>query len=189
MKFNSIDGAFIFPFSVLFIQNRMEKITCRVIMFAFFIIIYVIPTIALSIASFIIAADNWDTTCDEDAIVSLHTWLIVTGTIGTGISLLCMFFNTLYLLLLIFKIKLIFYSTIIIILPYCAILLLSSIFLIAWNIIGAVALFRDSYECKETAHSIFVMVAIVLAFQWFSMLYHFCMPANIIKKNKDDNDV
>ena len=58
---------------------------------------------------------------------------------------------------------------------YILIILGISIFSFAWNIIGAVVLFRDSMDCLEKNNPIWVMTFAYLILQWFVMLVNCCL--------------
>ena len=131
-----------------------------------FVVLCMAPTIGFSIASYIIATENKDISCDNGAVVELSTWLYVNASVG-------LFSCLLLLITLILVLTLRGFGSLIS-LPYICVLILNSFFLISWNIIGAVSVFRDSMDCKHEAKPIFIMVIIALAFQWFSLLVNCC---------------
>lgn len=122
----------------------------------------VVPAIALSIASFVIAADNKDTTCDG-SMMPLPTWLNVYG--GVSLSMV---------ILLIVSLVMLFMEHASAMIGYIVLTILYQLFTLAWNVTGAVALFRDSMDCKEEAKSLWVMTLIVLIFQWLGFIQACC---------------
>lgn len=139
------------------------------------IVLFYVPTLAFSIASFVIAGQNENIVCDEHAVVTLSAWLQVNA--GTGVG--CLFFMTLFLVFGITCESVVAWVSLVVL------LVLNWFFMIAWNIVGAVSLFRDSMECNQQANAIFVMVIIALSFQWFSILMHCCSSKQA--KNASDN--
>ena len=143
-------------------------------------IVFVIPTLVISIASFIIGANNINTDCDGKDIIRLSTWLFVNSTIAL-ISII------LYILLLI----LFFYKEqykILVITVF--IYIINCIFVIIWNIIGCIELFKHATECKSQAENLWIIVLVSLIFQWMNLTFAFLMVrydcGNII--GIDDNE-
>lgn len=157
----------------------MSRRTCMlVICFCF---IFLIPTIGLSISSIYIGIKNLNTSCDtgNSTTMRLSTWLFVNsgtaiGTTAIYIILLLLFFNNeQYKYLIIF---LIIYA-------------LNWIFVVSWNVIGAVELFKDSIDCKNQAASLWFMVLVSLIFQWVGMAQIVCLRrcnlSNILELNEN----
>jgi hypothetical protein len=53
---------------------------------------------------------------------------------------------------------------------YILVTLLVGMFMFAWNIVGAVALFRDSPACANEAYPLWAMCLAVLIIQWIGMV-------------------
>jgi hypothetical protein len=127
-----------------------------------------LPALALSIASFIIAAQNKDVTCDRidgdssgsEVFMQLSVWLNVYGGVSLGM-----------IGLLVIAIALLLCGTGAGVAIYITMLILYQLFTFAWNIIGAVILFRDSMNCLKEAQSIWIMVLCVLIVQWLGFLH------------------
>ncbi len=127
----------------------------------------VIPTLGLAIAQFVIAGQNTDIDCDDGAVVALSTWLYACAAVSLASS-----FSVLCLLGFMLSGHIKSAASL-----FCCIICPSGFFLLAWNIVGAVALFRDSEDCMKEAESIWIMVLVVLCFQWAGMI------ANSIKSH------
>ena len=129
-----------------------------------------IPNLGISIASFVIAGQNVNTTCDG-SFMPLPTWLFVNAAVE--MALCCVIFTIIVtLLVLIFTATdeetfLITIGSIAII--YFFVIVFFTFFLIAWNIVGSVALFRDSMPCLHNS-PVWPMVLASLIFQWLSLL-------------------
>ena len=52
---------------------------------------------------------------------------------------------------------------------YSIFALFTGLFMFAWNIVGAVALFRDAPQCLDEAYSLWAMCLAVLIIQWIGM--------------------
>ena len=136
-----------------------------------FIIINVVtllaPAIALGIAALVIADQNQDITCDG-TMMPLPMWLNVFG--GTGLGL-CGF--------LILALLLLTCGTPVGMYAYVGIAVLYQLFMIAWNVVGAVALFRDSSDCQEAVHPIWAMTLSVLIIQWIGFCFSCCCTSRV----------
>ncbi len=119
-----------------------------------FIIIVVIPPIIWGIASFTIASIYQNLDCDGSAI-SLSTWLYVNSAVTLAVVI--------FLMLSSYSVRK--YRTFGYIL-FLGTIICSHLFLIVWNIVGAIVLFRDSDDCQEEAESIWILVLILLIGQW-----------------------
>jgi hypothetical protein len=53
-------------------------------------------------------------------------------------------------------------------------LVVLGLFNLAWNIVGAVSLFRDSATCQSLSYSLWAMVLAVLIVQWVGMVATCC---------------
>jgi len=121
-----------------------------------------LPAFALAIASLVIASENKNLTCDGD-MMPLPTWLNVYGGTSLGMCVL-----------LIVSILLLIREHVSAMMTYIVVLIFYQLFSLAWNVVGAVALFRDSSDCKDQASSIWVMTLVVLIFQWIGFLQTCC---------------
>ena len=119
-------------------------------------LLVLLPTFSLTLVSYIILGENWDATCGTSWI-PLQIWLLfyaILQTIYFVESIIAGFRRT-----TISGSKIIVYGTIV-----------KHSLLFIWNIVGAVALFRDSGACETLAHSLFTMVLSVLCVQWILMI-------------------
>lgn len=131
------------------------KIMIMVVLF-----LLTIPTLAVAIASFVIAGKNWHSTCDT-GFVTLHSWLV-----GNGVASL---FYTVGGVVVAFMLSgdkseiYLFYIgiTTALIVP----------FKIIWNVIGAVVLFGNSTSCQTKEPSLWKMTLATLILQW--IIFHF----------------
>ncbi len=119
--------------------------------------------LAFSIASLVIGSQNMAATCDAGSFMLLSNWLIVYGSVNLV--------GTLVALTIVIMIALES--------PWGAIgsivyLVLLSFFNLAWNIVGAVALFRDGMNCQTLSYSLWAMTLAVLIIQWIGMLASCC---------------
>ena len=121
-----------------------------------------IPGLALGIASLVIAAQNPDITCDG-TMIPLPTWLNVYG--GTALGMCGVL--AIAIALLTCGVPIGMYT-------YAGIGIFHHIFMIAWNVVGAVSLFRDSTDCKDAVYSIWAMTLAVLIVQWIGFASNCC---------------
>jgi hypothetical protein len=119
------------------------------------------PTTALIIASYVILALNWDAACDG-TMMPLPVWLLVFAI-----------FETLYLIKSAVSAYYRKTDTGSKTLSYGA--GINQLFMIIWNIIGAVALFRDSDDCQTALYPLWAMVLAVLIIQWIVMGCFTCL--------------
>ena len=134
----------------------MRKRACMLTLF--FCLIILLPSFCLSFASIYIGIINLNTSCDtaDGNIVRLSTWLFVNS--GTALATA---FIYIFLLLMFFCKEQYKY------LIFCLIVyVLNWFFVIIWNVLGAVELFKDSFSCKDQAGNLWIMVLISLIFQW-----------------------
>jgi hypothetical protein len=135
-------------------------------------ILPVLIGIALPIASYIVAFQNYHSECTEDALIPLPIWLIVQGSVDFAYaiiaccSLFCMFKyrNNSNAIIGVTAIML-------------GVSVVGVLWTIAWNIVGGVSLFRDSMSClhgsaSEQNHPIWAMTLAVLIWQWLSLLFN-----------------
>ena len=124
---------------------------------SFFFYSVVVP-LGLSITSIVIGTQNIDATCDKTIsswFMPLSIWLIVYGSVNLPF-VIC---NVAVIYFLIKERKDIMKH-------YNKYQIVGGLFIIAWNIVGAVALFRDAYLCQSEAYSMWAMVLAVLIVQW-----------------------
>ena len=130
-------------------------------------ILIIVPTITLSILSFIIGAKNINTTCDitEHTIIRLSVWLFV----NSGFSLLIIMIYLILFSVFLSKQRYKYLITFIII------YILNWIFIVVWNIIGAIQLFQNSSKCREEAEPLWIITCISLIFHWIGIFQVCCM--------------
>jgi len=132
--------------------------------------IALIPNLGISIASFIVAGQNVNTTCDG-SFMPLPTWLFVNAAVEMALCAVIVMIIVI-LIVLIFKVddeQTLAVSVGSIAFAYVFVILLFTFFLVAWNIVGAVALFRDSMPCLHNS-PVWPMTLASLIFQWLSLL-------------------
>jgi hypothetical protein len=146
------------------------------------VLIGLIPNLGLSIASFIIAGQNTNfpqgsnVTCD--GLISLPTWLFVNAAVLMSLSVVI--FVVIALLLITFLTLLKTENTkvaaimSVLTIFHIGTILIYSCFLIAWNVIGSIALFRDSMDCFHKGLPVTSMVLASLIFQWLSLVTNWC---------------
>ncbi|QKF94510.1 hypothetical protein QKU48_gp1052 [Fadolivirus algeromassiliense] len=132
-----------------------------------FCIVFLIPTIALSIASIYIGVANMDTSCDTGGnnTMKLSTWLFVNSGTALGTT-------TIYIILLLLFLNREQYKYLII---FLIIYVFNWIFVVSWNVVGAIELFKDSIDCRNQAESLWVMVLVSLIFQWIGLAQIVCL--------------
>lgn len=119
----------------------------------------ILPIIAAAVSAIVIGAKHQDTTCDENALIPLHTWLFVYG--GAALATI-----PILIALVIFLATEHFKPM----LGMIAVIIATQLFMLAWNIVGAISLFRDSMDCKDEAQPLWVMTLIVLILQWLTFI-------------------
>lgn len=148
-------------------------------------IFFVIPTIFLAVSSFIIGANNTNTQCDDNGkdIIRLSSWLFTNSTVAVISMILYM------ILIMLFFAKEQYKFLVVTI----AIYILNCIFVIVWNIIGAIELFKNASACQSQAGNLWTMVLISLVFQWVNLslvallIRYDC--SNIIGGNQIENNL
>lgn len=136
------------------------------------IIAVILPTIVVSIVSLVIAKNHENTPCDG-AMMPLPIWLRVYGGCGLAMSIA-----------LILAVVLLFCDNPAGLYMYAVVYILMAVFMFAWNIVGAVALFRDSNNCLKTDNPLWAMTLAVLIIQWIGMIVTCCKA----KKRRDDTN-
>lgn len=144
------------------------------------LIIFILPQVGISVADFIIGAQNKDATCDDGALVKLSTWLFVNGAIGLFFALMMVVMFVIIIAVAITNPKFIVAPLV----PLIIMILVFSSFSLAWNIVGAVALFRDSTECLNKTTPLWAMVLANLILQWLAMAPT-CLGSGSVIKVKD----
>jgi hypothetical protein len=143
-----------------------------------------LPHLGMSIASFIVARNNMDYTCanfttdnstlvnDTDTnttsnaytpVVRLNNWLIVYASVSSGLCALSVIYIIQTIGWILCGSKLTDFIRHDIKIFYLGLSLFSA-FNVAWNIVGAVSLFRDSTGCKN--EPIWSMTLACLILQW-----------------------
>lgn len=124
-----------------------------------------LPSTILSIFSIYIGYENRETTCDneKDDIIRLSTWLFI----NSGVSLSVLISYIVILSLFYWKEQYLF--LILAIFAY----IFNWIFVIVWNIIGAIELFKNAPQCRSEAPALWIIALMSVVFQWVSML-HIC---------------
>jgi hypothetical protein len=159
LKFELIDGL-MEPTHFNTVNIKMAGAQGAVLVAVILISIFGIGvSLAFSIASIVIGSQYMNSLCDMHTFIRLSTWLIVYGSVNL-VGVLCattvvIFLVTEHYLALGFNI---------------GYLVLLGLFNLAWNIVGAVALFRDSMSCQSNSYSIWAMTLAVLIIQWIGML-------------------
>lgn len=131
-----------------------------------------IPAVCLVIASFVVANQNLGSECDG-TMMPLPIWLNVYACIGT-LAVITLA-GALILLLL---------DHTWVLIPFFVIYLTLFLLEIIWNIIGAVALFRDSLSCRTEGYPLWAMTLSVLILQWIGFIV---MIINSRNKNNQNN--
>ena len=150
----------------------MSAVIVSVVLISVFMIA---SPLAFGIGSLVIGTQNMGATCDHivpTSFMSLSTWLIVYGSITIAFAVLAI--AALFMLITghaAFMIMLL------------VVLIPNFLFMFAWNIVGAVALFRDSYPCQTTAYPLWAMTLAVLIIQWIGMVAACCTG----KSSKESN--
>jgi hypothetical protein len=125
------------------------------VMAGVFLFLITIPTAAVGITAYIVAAHNWDSTCSSGW-MPLQTWLVVNSTLSMGyvVGGLVLLFLYCYLNRKLFS----------------AWFLLATFLIVPtkliWNIIGAVALGTRGGGCLKEGSSLWSMTLAVLIIQW-----------------------
>lgn len=140
-------------------QKLVEE-TSKLKLFILWLVLYAVPDIPLIVLSILFSIRDWNLSCDG-TMMPLPIWLVVNASVCGFVLLIT--FTTIF-----FK-DWEFGSTVLI-----NTLATSGFFILAWNVVGAVALFRDSKDCKEEATNIWILVLAILIIQWVVMFVTFC---------------
>jgi len=124
---------------------------------------YVVMPLAMSIASIVIGAEHQNAPCSDKALVPLSTWLFVYG--GVTLGLVVGAIVAVIMLLLDHPSGMV---------VWIIGLVLGSLFMLAWNIVGAVSLFRDSHTCLDQEYPLWAMTLAVLIVQWIGFVLSCC---------------
>jgi len=108
-------------------------------------------------------------------VVRLPVWLVVNGTVSLVTGLLMWISMGLVFLL----------RKPAALIPLIVAIVISFLFTIPWNIIGAVSLFRDSMGCQINATPLWAMTLASLCFQWWSLLQNCGCTCNLKFKKTD----
>ena len=125
----------------------------------YFVLIFA-PTFSLIVSSLTISIQNWGATCGG-SMMSLSTWLLVFAIfkilylVKSAVAAFCRREEN--------GAKVFYYGAFVHILV-----------IFIWNIVGAVALFRDSYDCMTEAHSLWIMTLSVLLIEWIIAFIFIC---------------
>ncbi len=129
------------------------------VMMAVLIVTNVALAVAFGVPALVIGVRYSDPavqTCGFTSTPPLWTWLIVYGS-----TVLCFAVVSSAALLLVNRWKAIF----------AVVSLVTGCFNLAWNIVGAVALFRDSPFCNELVYPLWAMTLACLIITWISMFF------------------
>ncbi len=149
----------------------------------FAVLFMAIPNLAISIASFVVARDNPTNVCDGSTI-TLPKWLLVNASILATLTLVILLILGLFLAeywgCLCGKVKRIVFA-------YAALAVtnLYTLYLLAWTIVGSIALFRDSPGCD--GQPIGRMTLTNLIWQWITLGFNvifICVLVMSIRKAK-----
>ena len=125
------------------------------VMAGFFLFLITIPTAAVAIASYVVAGQNWDSTCSSGWL-TLQTWLIINSTLSMGYVVGGFLLLFLYCHLNQKSFSACFVLATLVIVPVKVI----------WNIIGAAVLFGNGGPCLSQGSSLWSMTLAVLLIQW-----------------------
>jgi hypothetical protein len=140
-------------------MSNLPKTVCGIITIIIVSIIVLGLVIALPIASYVIASEHRNEPCYANSLMPLDTWLYVNASVElASIGLIVVF----YVLLIVTKNQM--WA-----IPLVILVILNTCYLIAWNVIGAVSLFRDSSACRQAVKPIWVMMLVSLIFQWITI--------------------
>jgi len=118
-----------------------------------------IASIGLLLAGLIIGIINLDATCDNGALMKLSIWVIIYCA-------LLFVFDILFLVLGgLWKFHNKFWK-----IPYLIITVVYFLFIICWNIIGCISLFKDSGSCRDEVSSLWKISLVCLIFQWIGII-------------------
>lgn len=127
----------------------------------------IVASLAPAVAALVIGSMNKDIECDDEAFISLSDWLITYGSVNLGI--------TVFLILSFVGVVVgasnrsllgVFTGGVFVM----SITVLSLMWVVSWNIVGAVLLFKHSMDCIDACKPVWIMTCVALALQWISLL-------------------
>ena len=112
-----------------------------------------VQAVAFGVPALVISGQQWGAVCSAASLPPLYTWLLVYGVVALSAAallapLVCCLRRPAAKAL------------------FLALLCAAGLFNFAWNIVGAVALFRDAPQCYSQNHSLWAMTLAVLIIQW-----------------------
>lgn len=134
-----------------------------IILIACLAILVIIPSIAFAIADIVVAATNWNITCDDTSFIALPVWMVVSG------SLTLTFWVILIPMIALGAV----FGIASLIVGVAVVLIVMGLFNFAWSIVGAVALFQYSGTCMEQTPLVWGFVLATLILMWLSILSSF----------------
>ena len=126
--------------------------------------LFVVPTLIVSIASYVIGIQNMDTICDGP-FIKLSTWLIISSTF----NLVAIVLFTLLAYLFFTREKFCYVVMFFVLYGFMWLLTLF------WNIMGAVELFKYAEDCRLEAEHLWIMVLVSLICQWLGICLTCCI--------------
>ena len=136
--------------------------------FLLWLVTHGIPELVIIILAIVFGTEYWNNNCGG-TMMPLPIWLVVLGSVATValvVSGITIFFKDDEYGLHVLGSSLFTFG----------------VFLIIWNIVGAVALFRDSSECKKVAKPLWNVVLAILIIQWILMCIYCCCGTYSHKK-------
>jgi hypothetical protein len=146
-------------------------------------------SLAFSIASYVVAFTNQNAVCSENSLIPLATWLIVYASVEIA-SIVCVSIIMLLSYLCIHRENIIININ----LMLSPVGVMCVLWLIAWNIVGAVSLFRDSMGClyddnnNNNNTSLWGMTLAVLIWQWLHLFKICCFSSSSQDNNDEDEE-
>lgn len=119
-----------------------------------------IITLGLSMLSFLVGAEHWNTTCDNGSFMTLPVWAVAVGIVFLVVCLVAII-----IAIIIACIKEIVDSMIFMI----AVAIISTIIILPFNIMGSIILFNYAADCYTEAYYLWSVSLAQLIFQWFIM--------------------
>lgn len=193
---------------------KVGLIVCSFLLPVLFISL--LPNLAFPIASFIIAGRNIGATCCANATVTvtcdingtvdpngtvpcnvttcneplmtLSTWLYVNAAVSLSFCVLA-----LIVVLIVCGVLFTMDDTALAVamgfsgLGYFIAMIVFALFMLAWNIVGAVTLFRDNEGCLKTNIPLWAMTLACLIIQWLSLAAYAVKTCRGHKHGKDDD--
>lgn len=126
------------------------------------VIIGMIASGCIPLASIIIAASFWNSNCSISPLIPLPIWLLVNGGM--------MIFTELFIWALCLKSLLTSSPNPIRLKLILVLLTINVIFNIPWNIVGAITLFQTSTNCQTTTPQLWNITLADLIIQWISLI-------------------